>query len=355
VKIILFISLLFILSHNATASELDYFLVASINSGVPCKQKTFFLREGDTLCFYLVLQYENKFFAALDSFYSEGTLFKTTKAFSQPITISWYEIQPKLQEYSNLWSRSNTKEGNIHLEPIDYIKKPLPEYTHKKCLDFSRTTKKNNLGTYYVTAEVILEGKSFDQINTFFSETSPLSQKYSFKIVQIVRRKDDTYIGYLTELLNTPFIIAPMMTQYGYHETDIRMGSDCAAFAIYGKRRQGYRVPYCGPRGIYKYLSEIGKGPLRSKKAFGTEIYVNKDAQSVTVGVDGIERGDIVHFGDQVSVFYEDLGINGFLDKDDLLFQCYKDAPHVTSIANSGFYPKPIRTFKWKNEQMKSD
>ena len=144
-----------------------------------------------------------------------------------------------------------------------------------------------------------------------------------------------------------------MVTEDGYHETDVRMGSDCAAFAIYGKRRQGYRVSYCGPRGIYKYLSEIGKGPVRSEKALNTEIYANKDTQSVKVGVDGIERGDIVHFGDQVSVFYEDLGVKGFLDKDDLLFQCYKDAPHVTSILNSGFYNKPLRIFKWINGEMR--
>ena len=147
-------------------------------------------------------------------------------------------------------------------------------------------------------AGMTLEGKSLDQINTSFSETSPLHQKYPFKIVQIVRRKDDTYTGYLTELLHTPFIIAPMVTEDGYHETDMRMGSDCAAFAIYGRRRQGYRVSYCGPRGIYKYLREIGKGPLLPKKALDTEIYAKKDTQSVKVGVDGIERGDIVHFGD---------------------------------------------------------
>lgn len=350
---ILLITILFILCDNAIGSELDYFLVGSINGGIPCKQKTFFLREADTLRLYLILEYENKFIAALDSFYSEGTLFKTTEAFSQPITISWYQIQPKLQEYSNLWSRGNAKQGNIHLEPIGYAKKPLPEYANKKYLDFTQSAKKNSFGTYYVSGEVILEGKSLDQINTVFSAASPLNQKYPFKIVQIVRRKDDTYIGYLTELLHTPFIIAPMVTQDGYHETDMRMGSDCAAFAIYGRRRQGYQVSYCGPRGIYKYLREIGKGPFLPKKALGTEVYVNKDAQSVKVGAEGIGRGDIVHFGDQVSVFYEDLGANGILDKDDLLFQCYKDAPHITSIANSGFYHKPLRIFKWGNGEIK--
>ncbi len=350
VRPILFVTILLILCPNAIGSESNYFLVGSTNGGVPHKQKTFFLRAEDTLRLYLVVEYKNQFMGVTDSFYSEGALFKTTQALPQPITISWYEIKPKLQEYSNLWSRGHPKKGNVHLEPIDYVKEGLPEHSNKEWLDFSHKT---NFGTYYVTAEVVLGGKSLNQVNASFSETSALSQKHPFKVVQIVRRKDETYIGYLTELLNTPFIIAPMVTGDGYHETDIRMGSDCAAFAIYGRRREGYQVSYCGPRGIYKYLREIGKGPLLPKKALNTETYVNKDSQSIKVGVDGIERGDIVHFGDQVSVFYEDLGLNGLLDKDDLLFQCYKDAPHITSIAHSGFYPKPIRIFKWKNGQMK--
>jgi hypothetical protein len=335
------------------ASELNWFLVGSINYSVPCKQTTFFVRKGDTLRLYLVFQYENEFFAGVDSFYSGGALFKTIKTLSQPLSISWYKIQPKLQEYSNLWTREDIKKGHVHLEPIDYKKTPLPGYVNKKCLDVFYGGGEDDFGTCYVTAEITWEKKTVHQIKTSFSESSPLNQKHPFKIVQIVRRKDDTYIGYLAELFNTPFIIAPMVTEGGYHETDMRMGSDCAAFAIYGKRREGYRVPYCGPRGIYKYLTEIEKGALWPKRTRNTEIYENKDNQFVKVGVDGIARGDIVHFGEQVSVFYEDLGLKGFLDKDDLLFQCYKDRPYITSIATSGFYQKPLRIFSWKNDRMK--
>jgi hypothetical protein len=335
------------------ASELNWFLVGSINHSVPCKQETFFVRKGDTLRLYFVFQHEDRVFAAIDSFYSRGTLFKTTKTLPRPLNISWYKIQPKLQEYSNLWTRENIKKGHVHLEPIDYKKSPIPEYANKKYLDFFYGDGKDDFGTCYVTAEITWESKSVDQIKTSFSESSPLNQKHPFKIVQIVHRKDDTYIGYLTELFNTPFIIAPMVTEDGYHETDVRMGSDCAAFAIYGKRRQGYRVPYCGPRRIYKYLVEIEKGALWRKQTRNIEIYANKDNQFVKAGTNGITRGDIVHFGEQVSVFYEDLGVKGFLDKDDLLFQSYKDGPHITSIATSGFYQKPLKIFKWKNDEMK--
>jgi hypothetical protein len=346
---IFFIVMLFIfLTHNSIASEPYYFLVGSVNNNIPCKQKTFFLKKGDSLKLYLIVQFDNKFIAPIDSFLSGGALLKTTKVSSQPINISWYVVQPQLQEYSNLWSREDKNEGYIHVEPVDYERKPIKGATNCLLLDFASIVGMNNFGTYYVAAEVNTKEGTGNQVKPFFSEASPLNHKYPFKVIQIVYRKDDTYIGYLTELLNTPFIIAPMLTGGDCHETDCRMGSDCAAFAIYGKRRQGYKIPYCGPKWIYKYLTEIKKGALWPKKAFGTEIYINKDDQFVKAGIDGITAGDIVHFGEQVSVFYQDSGVKGLLDKDDLLFQCYKDAPHITTIEKSGFYHKPIRVFKWK-------
>ena len=69
------------------------------------------------------------------------------------------------------------------------------------------------------------------------------------------------------------------------HQTDLRVCVDCAELAIYGKRRQGFNIPYCGPRGINNYLEEISP--------------------------DSIFNGCIVHFGDQVDVIYSDEGVKG--------------------------------------------
>jgi hypothetical protein len=140
------------------------------------------------------------------------------------------------------------------------------------------------------------------------------------------------------------------MTDQAVHETDARMGSDCAAFAIYGKRRQGFQVPYCGPLWIYRYLSAIVGSPLRPIPFEQTEVYVTPDNRPIRVGPGGLQAGDIVHFGEQVSVFYRDAGIIGLLDKDDLLFQCYGSQPTITTVKDCGFYHLPARVYKWKED-----
>jgi hypothetical protein len=158
-------------------------------------------------------------------------------------------------------------------------------------------------------------------------ETKPINNLTNMQIIQLVVRLNDSYIGYLTELFNTPFILPPVkITGYG-HQTDLRIGSDCAELAIYGKRREGYNIPYCGPHGIVKYLDQLNE----------YEIF----------------EGCIIHFGSQVSVLYQDKGIKNKLDKKDILIQSYLTKANFISYFNSGFYRKKYRVFKWKDNYEK--
>ena len=139
-------------------------------------------------------------------------------------------------------------------------------------------------------------------------------------IIQLVVREDDTYTGYLTELLNLPFILPPRsVSSYG-HQTDLRIGTDCAELAIYGQRRMGKDIPYCGPRNIYNYLDRSDK----------------------------IKAGAILHFGFQVSVVYQDLDHDGNMDPEDLLIQAYKNKVEIVSLANSGLKDYPYQVWYWK-------
>ena len=349
-NIFLITILLAFFADQSKTQRLDYFLVGSVDDEVPRRQTTFFVRQGETLKLHLVLKRGDEFFTSVDSFYSDGTLVKvfSNKTF-RPTKTSWYQIQPVLKEYSNLWTKGNIEENNVHLEPILYKKSLIKKTNNLPALDFVNIVEKDSFGTYYFTAEIEVSGKLLSSINfPSFSATFSLHNKFAHKIVQIVYRKDDTYVGYLSELLNTPFVIAPRFTDDGYHQTDTRIGSDCAAFAIYGKRRQGFDIPYLGPKWIHKYLIESPKYTFMPSEEIGTEVYVAENGELARVGTNGIEVGDIIHFGEQVSVFYRDAGIEGILDKDDLVFQCFKTAPHLTTIEKSGFYHLPIRLFKWK-------
>jgi hypothetical protein len=338
-----------IVSYSCAAAS-DYFLVGSVNNSLPQRQKMFFLKRGETLKLDVVFDQGNGYIAMIDSFHADGQVFKTSPNKYRNMKISWFEIKPVLTEYSNLWSDGNMEMSNVHVEPIRYEKKPIEHCDNHQTLDFMAALGEAGSGTYYVMAEVESLRANVNPLQpSFFSESAFLSSKFPYKVVQVAYRSDDTYVGFLTELLKTPFIIAPMATTDGYHETNYRIGSDCASFAIYGKRRQGYRVPYCGPRGIYQYLIEIADSKLFPTETLGTEVYVDDKKEFLRIGTDGLSAGDIIHFGDQVSVFYQDSGLIGWLDKNDLIFQSWKDTPHITTITESGFYHKPIRVFKWKN------
>ncbi|MEM6719290.1 MAG: hypothetical protein AAF611_08260 [Bacteroidota bacterium] len=140
------------------------------------------------------------------------------------------------------------------------------------------------------------------------------------EIYQIVYTKSSGYLGHLEELLNLPFVLSPeFLSEYG-HQTDLRVTTDCAELAIYGKRRQGMKVPYCGPRGITNYLEKTNH----------------------------IEKGIILHFGHQVSVLYEDRGIPNKIDGEDLLIHAYKLKAEIIPLKATNLHNTPYITYQWK-------
>ncbi|MEO0899652.1 MAG: hypothetical protein AAFY71_24795 [Bacteroidota bacterium] len=142
-------------------------------------------------------------------------------------------------------------------------------------------------------------------------------------IHQFVVREDDTYLGYLTELVNVPFGLVPWrFGKNSVHQTDMRVLVDCAELAIYGRRRMGQEIPYVGPRGIWKYMEELPFDQLRP--------------------------GDIIHFGDQVSVLYEDVNPIGKLNAEDILIQAFEERVRKVSWKESGFYGRPYKPLRWK-------
>jgi hypothetical protein len=155
----------------------------------------------------------------------------------------------------------------------------------------------------------------------------PLHMQSEINVVQIVCRANDWYIGFLSELFNTPFILVPAVIPSLGHQSDLRLGSDCAEFLIYGKRRQGFKIPYCGPKGIVNYFDPVDR--------------------------DSLFNGCIIHYGEQVALLYDDRGIKGKLDDEDILFQCYERGPELITVKKSEFRNHSYKTFKWKRQYEK--
>ncbi len=240
--------------------------------------KTIFLKQGDTLCLT-----------------DQDTLGKKC----------WYEIDPEQLNYD-----------------ISNSSKPYHSLISYK---IAKLSSEKSLTIMKVTAGTIYFGLFDDNDslvkNGELNEKRPLQSCYD-NIFQIVVRENDSYRGYLTELINTPFILPPTFINGFGHQTDLRIGSDCAELAIYGKRRMGYNIPYVGPSGIVNFLDEIKK--------------------------DSLFEGCILHFGFQVSVLYKDNGKKGKLDADDILIQSLEGKACLTEFRYCSYYNYPYKAFKWK-------
>ena len=238
----------------------------------------------------------------------------------------WFQIAPELRAYDNRPGE------HARLAPIRY-RRTAANAARSPQLALSFTTP----GTRYFCADAVTR--------QHFATAEPIQRKYAGRVVQVVVREGDTYKDFLGELLGTPFVMGPAVTAGGWHQTDQRVGSDCASFATYGRRRMGQPVPYAGPVGIVRFLRTLGRGPLAPPGADG--VYHDAGGQRIRVGGDGLRPGDIIHFGAQVAVFRADRGTRGVLDADDLLFQSWLTTPYLTPIRAGGFFDHAIRLYRW--------
>lgn len=310
-----------LINNNEELKYDNVFLVYSINEQNPIKDDVVYIKEGDRLKIYPVGVVGGQYYSEVDNIYIDGKRIKTYPI-DKKQSLYWYTILPVLKEYDNVVG--STKKNIVTFKvPLTYTYKQTDETFVQQLVE------KKDYGTYYLTfqQEAINSDFTFRSIGAIHREQD--------NILQIVYRPDDTYIGYLYELFHTPFIMAPKSVEGKYHQTDERVGSDCAELAIYGMRRLGYSIPYCGPKSIYSYTEIICD---KSSLANGHTHYVNGKKQKISVSrEEGIYPGDIIHFGPQVSVFYKDQGTIGYLDCQDILIQSYGVTPSLTTIQDSGF------------------
>jgi len=148
---------------------------------------------------------------------------------------------------------------------------------------------------------------------------------------EIVVRRDDSYTGYLTELIGTPFVLWPTAD-----EVDGRRGADCVALVIYGRRRLGHRVPYVSPRGLAKLTTRIAAGRFARDAAPGSR------PSPIPVRV-----GDIVHFGFQTAVVVEDRAPRGVLTERDVIIHSFHGVAEQVPLGRVPYAHFPFEVRRW--------
>lgn len=244
--------------------------------------------------------------------------------------VDWYLLAPLPGHYGNL--SPGGRPLGLGVDTLAYSIRAL-------AADTSSISLCPPAGTRYLAAGAPAAGGTL-------RTAEPPHVLFGGSVVQVAVRGGDDYLGYLEEMLGTPFLMAPRLTPGGSHQADSRLGCDCAGLAVYGRRRMGREVEYLGPRGLDRYLEPLFPDPLLPD-SLSPAIFRGPEGDSLPVGPGGLMPGDIVHFGEQVSVFARDLGAGGVFDSEDLLLQSWFDGTGYRTVRECGFFRRPLRVYRW--------
>lgn len=158
-------------------------------------------------------------------------------------------------------------------------------------------------------------------------------------VMRVSIRRDDTYLGYLTEMFGQPYIWGSAGLSDRTHESERLEGSDCADFVVYGARRMGAVIPYSWT-GALPSVSKLLASGTRGKDG------IYRDAKGVAVPFTRV--GDLVLFPRHVGALAEDRGTIGVLDDQDIMMHTLFDSPKAQAIADSGYADKPVEVRRFK-------
>ena len=251
-------------------------------------------------------------------------------------TIAWNRVEPAAASYSN------TDGGEFHFAAIDYRTTAIAGARETSLAADVRPTLTvdhgHGVGTMRYQAEVT-------QGDAKIVSPGPEARRgrgsggLTDAVLRVTIRRDDTYLGYLTEMYGQPYIWASAGLSDATHESERLEGSDCADFVVYGARRAGKNLAYTWTGGLPQITKLLAAG---------------------TRGDDGIYRdaagkplpfpkaGDLILFPRHVGAVVEDRGTIGVLDDQDIMMHTLFDSPKEQPIADSGYADKPVELRRFK-------
>jgi hypothetical protein len=152
-------------------------------------------------------------------------------------------------------------------------------------------------------------------------------------------RRDDSYLGWLTEMYGQPYIWASAGANSATHQSERLEGSDCADFVVYGWRRLGHDVAYTWTGGLPAVTTRRAAGSRREDG-----VYVDGRGRPLAAPA----PGELLLFPRHVGVFVRDAGVPGVLDDADVMVHTLFESPHESTLAASGYADRPVEVRRWK-------
>jgi hypothetical protein len=310
------------------------------DSGVP-DDKPKRARKGDTVTLFAVAAVKKSgktiYLADEGSISIDGRKVATHPWTDAPsLAIAWNRIEPAVA------SMSNEASGQFAFEPIDYRATSIAKSDGKTQLPADvRPTLTPDHGDGAGTMRfqvVITSGDHAVASAGADARRGRGSGGLTDAVHRISIRRDDSYLGYLTELYGQPYIWASAGSTDATHQSERLEGADCADFVVYGARRMGLRIPYTWTEDLPTYAKTLAKGAPDEKGIY-------RDAHGDPIAFTGV--GDLVLFPRHVGVLVEDRGTKGVLDDQDVIMHALFDTPKEVPIADSGYAGLPISVLRF--------
>lgn len=324
----------------ATGTITKVVVVAAVGDAI-ASERPAYARADQTVTLYAAIQIDGK------AWFSDAPVLQLAgkRVPAQPLAkapvheLRWNRIEPALANISNGDAQT------FHYEPIDYRATLIDGSAGRPAItpDVRPTLTPDHgdgVGTMRFQA-VATQGPRTLASPGPEARRGRASGGVTDAVMRISIRRDDTYLGYLTEMYGQPYIWGSAGTSDKTHESERLEGSDCADFVVYGARRMGATIPYSWTGALPSVTKLLASG---ERAADG----IYRDAKGAPLPF--TRAGDLVLFPRHVGVLSEDRGTKGVLDDQDVMMHTLFDSPKAQAIADSGYADRPVEVRRFTRD-----
>lgn len=325
---------------SATGKLVSARVVAAVGDGAATDRPTYARRDQRVTLFALLAVERagrTSYFSDAKAVVLNGKAIAVEPLAKAPaLELRWNRIEPAVNTMSN-----GDTPREFHFEPIDYRATPIETPTPTLVADVRPTlTPDHGRGVGTMRYQIVAL-----QQERVIASPGPEARRgrgaggVTDDVFRVSIRRDDSYLGFLTEMYGQPYIWASAGTSDRAHQSEHLEGSDCADFVVYGKRRMGGAQPYVWTGALPQHAKLLAAG-ARDERG----VYRDKAGNPVPF----TKIGDLVLFPRHVGVLAVDRGLVGVLDDQDLMMHTLFDSPKEQPIADSGYADKPVELRRWK-------
>jgi hypothetical protein len=311
-------------------------VVAAIDDAI-ATDRPVYARADQHVTLYAVLQTDRVVYSDAPSLSLHGKRVTALPLARGPrVELVWNRVEPAAKSYSN-------GDGpTFHFEPIEYRATAIAKATGGSLVPDVRPTLTpdhgNGVGTMRYQIVVHQDDRTITSPGPD-ARRGRGSGGLTDDVFRVSIRRDDTYLGYLTEMYGQPYVWASAGLSDATHQSERLEGADCADFVVYGARRAGSRFAYTWTGGLPEITKLLAAGTRGDDG-----IYRDKRGRPLPF----TRKGDLILFPRHVAALVEDRGTIGVLDDQDIVVHALWDTPKEVPLADTGYADTPVELRRFR-------